>query len=84
MPCTFSSSFAHLHKLFIAFSTRPISVVSFQCFPCMKLLIKAVNLPSVNSLMCLLRHLTFTLGKLAPEKMHHIVFIISIIVYSLF
>lgn len=50
----------------------------------MKLLIKAANLQNVNALKCFLRHLTHTLDKLAPVKMHHVVFIINIVDYFFF
>lgn len=50
----------------------------------MKLLIKAASLQTAKALKSLFKDPTCMLDKLAPKKMHHVLFIVVIVIYSLF
>lgn len=50
----------------------------------MKLLIQAVSLQTAKAFKSLFEDPACKLGKLTPEKMHHMVFIFAIVIYSLF
>lgn len=50
----------------------------------MKLLIQAASLQTAKAFKGLLKDPTCTSDKLAPKKMHHVVFIVAIVIYSLF